>query len=232
MYIPKDASRPNQVARPAPEERTPSDEPEPAEGASSTLVVPREVENAPPETIDVAVAAESMSEVALEALDVPAARPRPKPTIYRADADKVQTVHLLVIALVLGALFTAGPVAWHPNLFAAPDWVRLVLLISLVQLAYVAWVASLPDWASVWVAMLVNALVATFYGAALAIFLYTPVESPLPLGLGDVSRRTAAGWCLCVVLITTLLCFACGRVCAVWRRADAWKRRRQAGGTP
>jgi hypothetical protein len=200
---------------------------DPADSVSSTLVVPREVESTSFELAG-PPAADSVSEVAMEVLDASPAPPKAKPNIYKADPDKVQTVHLLLIGLVLGALFTAGPLAWHPNLFAAPDWVRLVLLISILQLAFVAWMASLPDWASVWVAMLVNALVATLYGAMLAIFLYTPVDSPLPLGLGEVSRRTAAGWCLCVVLITTLLTFACGRVCAVWRRADEGKRRRQA----
>lgn len=229
MYVPEDNSRPDQVARPAPEDQAASGEGEfdPADSASSTLVVPREVESASFELAGTA-AADSTSEIAMEVLDAAPAPPTATPNVYKADPDKVQTVHLLLIGLVLGALFTVGPLAWHPNLFAAPNWVRLVLLIALLQLAYVAWLASLPDWASVWVAMLVNALVATLYGAALAIVLYTPVDAPLPLGLGDVSRRTAAGWCLCVVLITTLLTFACGRVCAVWRRADEWKRRRAA----
>ena len=229
MYIPRDNSQPNQIASPAPEDPSASESFDPVDAASSTLVVPREVESPSFEVADLSLA-DSGSEVAMEALDATPAPPKPKPNIYKPDRDNVQTVHLLLIGLTLGALFTAGPVAWHLNLFTAPDWVRLVLLISLLQLAYVAWMASLPDWASVWVAMLVNALVATFYGAALAIVMYTPVESPLPLGLGDVARRTAAGWCLCVVMISTLLAFACGRVCAVWRRADDWKRRRQGEG--
>jgi hypothetical protein len=189
------------------------------------LIVPTAVDSP---AFDVAnpPAAEDVTEMAIEAFDAPPAPPKPAPNIYLPDKDKVQTVRLLAIGLALAALFTAGPVGLHRNLLAAPDWVRLVLLISIVQLAYVAWMASLPDWVSVWVAMLVNALVATLYGAALAIFLYTPVDSPLGLGLSEVPRRTAAGWCLCVLLITTMMTFVCGRVCAAWRRADEWKRRR------
>ncbi len=166
----------------------------------------------------------------LEALDAPAPAERPparkQPNIYMPDPDKVQTVRMLAIGLALTALFTAGPVVWHVNLLTAPDWARLLLLFAALQLAYVGWMASLPDWATVWVAMLINALIATLHGAALAIFLYTPVDAPLGLGLTGVVRRTAAGWCLAVVLITTLMAFACGRVCAQWRRADEWKQRR------
>jgi hypothetical protein len=227
MYIPLDNAEPHQRARPAPE-KTPeaSDVAEAVEPTSTTLVVPVSLENPPP-----APPVET-SDFPLEALDVPQPQPgelpppKKRPNIYRPDPDKVQTVRLLAIALALTALFTAGPVAWHPNLLAAPDWVRLVVLFSLLQLAYVAWMASLPDWVTVWVAMLINALVATLYGAALAIFLYTPVDAPLGLGLESVVRRTAAGWCLAVVLVTTMMAFACGRVCALWRRADEWKRRR------
>jgi hypothetical protein len=199
----------------------------PVDEASTTLIVPAVAESFSLEPVSPPSLPDAATDIALEALDVPSPPSKPATKIYQPDPDKVQTVRLLTIALALAALFTAGPVAWHGgNLFAAPDWVRVVLLLSLVQLAYVAWLASLPDWVTIWVAMLVNALIATLYGAALAIFLYTPVESPLALGLSDVSRRTAAGWCLCVVLITTMMTFACGRVCAMWRRADEWKRRR------
>jgi hypothetical protein len=74
--------------------------------------------------------------------------------------------------------------------------------------------------------MLVFALVATLYGAGLAIFMYTPADAPLPLGLDESARHSAAGWCMAVVLLTTMMTFVCGRVSAGWRRAIEMARRR------
>lgn len=222
MFVPDDNTNPKQMARAADE--TPD----------SSLARAASLDEAPTLVVAALSAGDELltstpaaGDIPLTPIDLPQPDHRSAANIYRADADKLQTVRLLVIGLAITALFTAGPIIWHRNLLTAPDWVRFVVFLSILQLAYVAWLATMPDWVSVWVAMLVNALIATLYGAALAIFLYTPSDSPLAFGLNEVSRRTAAGWCLCVVLITSMMGLVCGRVCAAWRRADDWKRRRQ-----
>ena len=146
---------------------------------------------------------------------------------YQPDQGKVQTVHLLAVGLVMAALFAAAPALRHWNLAAAPDWARLVLLIAALQLLYIGWMVSIPDWSTVWVGMLVFALVATVYGAGLAIFMYTPVAAPLILELDESARRSAAGWCAAVVLLTGMMTFVSGRVSAGWRRSIELARRRK-----
>jgi hypothetical protein len=141
------------------------------------------------------------------------------PEVYRPDPGKVQTVQLLAVGLALVALFSAAPaVLKHADLAAAPAWARLVLLISALQLVYVVWMASLPDWGTVWVGMLVFALAATVYAVVLAILMFTPLDTPLGLGLDDV-RHSAGGWCFAVLMLTTLMTAVCGRVSAKWRRS-------------
>ncbi len=146
--------------------------------------------------------------------------------IYRPDPGKIQTVQLLAIGLALAALFQAAPATMHWNIAIAPDWAQLVLLLAIVQLAYVAWMLTVPDWSSVWVSMLVCALVAAIYGAAMAIFLYTPRDAPLMLELEEGVRYSAGGWCAAVVLLTGMMTFVAGRVSGGWRRTYEIARRR------
>jgi hypothetical protein len=166
--------------------------------------------------------------VDIVASDASAYGAAPQWEIYRPDAGKVQTVQLLAIGMALAALLAAAPAMRHWNLAAAPDWARLVLLVSALQLAYVAWMVSVPDWTSVWVAMLVYAVVTALYCAGMAIFMYTPADSPLVLDLEEY-RYSAAGWCLAVVLLTGMMTFVAGKTSAGWRRSYVLAlRRRQA----
>ncbi|HBO45562.1 MAG TPA: hypothetical protein DD670_16855, partial [Planctomycetaceae bacterium] len=79
--------------------------------------------------------------------------------VYRADPGHVATVRWL--AAVLGVLVVVGalPAFWHLNPATAPGWARAMVLISLLQLAYLAWMAVLPDWSSVRVVMIIFASV-------------------------------------------------------------------------
>ena len=151
----------------------------------------------------------------------------PAMDIYRPDAGKLQNVHLIACGMALAALFAAAPALRHINLAAAPDWARLVLLISAVQLAYVAWMVTLPDWSSVWVVMLVYAVVTALYCAGMALFMYTPADSPLALELDERARYSASGWCAAVVLLTGMMTFVAGRASAGWRRKYEMARRRR-----
>jgi hypothetical protein len=140
------------------------------------------------------------------------------PTVYRPDEGRVQTVKWLAFFLGLVVLFSVAPALAHLNLQAAPGWARAVLLLAAVQAVYIAWMLATPDWASVWVVMLVFAFVSAAYGMATAIAIATPLDKPMLLGMGDL-RESASRWCGSVLLVHALATYLCGRTSAKWRRA-------------
>ena len=215
MYVPEDNSRPWRLAEPAPDA---GGEEQPALQVSGQADTGEAGSGDDWNTAQVALD--------VDEAERPPERSEPQPEIYRPDRGKVQTVQLLAVGLALAALFAAAPAVRYWNLAAAPDWARLVLAMSAMQLIYIVWMVSIPDWSTVWVGMLVFALVATVYGAGLAVFMYTPADAPLVLELGEAARYSAAGWCAAVVLLTTMMTFVCGRVSATWRRSYEWSRRR------
>jgi hypothetical protein len=136
---------------------------------------------------------------------------------YVPDADKRWTVYYLAAGMLAFSVFCLLPALRHWNLGEAPDWARAVWLTSILQLAFVAWVLSVPDWATLWVSMLAFTLVATGYGLAMAVALTTPLEQAIPLDMTDI-RRQAPLWCGCVVLLAFLLAYLCGRTAWRWRK--------------
>jgi hypothetical protein len=136
---------------------------------------------------------------------------------YRPDTDKLYTVYYLAAAMTAFSLFTLAPALAHWNLGAAPDWARAIWLLSILQLAYVAWVVSIPDWTTLWSSMIVFTIVAALYGLVMTVALTTPLTEALPLDLTDV-RRQAVMWCAGVVLLGFLLAYGCGRAAWRWRR--------------
>lgn len=151
---------------------------------------------------------------------VPIAAPKvtvPPHTGYQPDADKRWTVYYLSTAMAVLSLFCVAPAMAHWNLGSAPNWARAVLLLSLLQLAYGAWVASIPDWSTLRASMIVFTVVAALYGLTMTVALTTPLENALPLDLTDV-RREAVLWCAGVVLLASLLAYFCGRAAWRWRR--------------
>ena len=85
------------------------------------------------------------------------------------------------------------------------------------------------DWTNrfVWVVMLVYAVVTALYCAGMALFMYTPADSPLALGLHEQARYSASGWCAAVVLLTGMMTFVAGKTSAGWRRKYEVARRRR-----
>lgn len=140
------------------------------------------------------------------------------PTVYEADEGRLQTVQWLAFFLGLVVLFSVAPALGHLNLYAAPGWARAVLLLAVLEAVYIAWMLATPDWASVWVVMLVFAFVSAAYGMATAIAIATPLDKPMPLGMGDL-RESASQWCGSVMLLNSLATYLCGRTSAKWRRA-------------
>jgi len=155
------------------------------------------------------------------------------PDVYQADEGKILTVKYLAIVLVLAALFSVVPVAWRLqlNLETAPGWARIVVLIAALQVLYVAWMLAAPDWAAVWVVMLVFAGVSTIYGTATAYVIASPADKPMLFELGDV-RHSAPSWCGAVLAVMALATYLCGRTSARWRRSfelETAGRRRKPG---
>jgi hypothetical protein len=166
------------------------------------------------------------------------------PDVYRADAGSLATCRGLAGVLVLVVLFSLLPLGWlaisqptaggegavivnrtlpamlaasYFNVETAPDWARLVLLAAAMQLFFIAWMMAAPDWAGVWVVMVVFALVSTAYGMVTAMAIAWPVDKPMLLGMEEV-RRSAGYWCGSVLAVTALGTYLCGRLSARWRR--------------
>jgi hypothetical protein len=127
------------------------------------------------------------------------------------------TVYRIAAGLVFVSVFSMWPALRYWDLGVAPGWARGVLLVAILQLAYAAWLVSIPDWASLWSTMFVLAIVATLYGTAAAMTLATPMEHEPPLGLQSV-RHAAPGWCFCVMLLTISAAYLCGHAAQRIRR--------------
>ena len=118
---------------------------------------------------------------------------------------------------MLLSVVTMTPALRYWDLAAAPGWARVVLLLGLLQLAYAAWLASVPDWGALWAVMFVLAAQATLYGAAAAAALAVPPHDELPLGLSAV-RRSAPLWCALVAGLTIAAAYWCGHLAQILPR--------------
>jgi len=166
------------------------------------------VSSAPSGQIPVAVAApQQPSRTA--ALSPPAPRPR------RVDRHWIHTAYWLASALAAVTLFSAAPAMQHLNLLTAPTWARVMLLVATLQFAYIIWMVLVPDWSTVWVGMIVFAVVATMY----AMMLLTALVASGPLPLGLPSRGAAVGgWSAVAMLMNGLMVYVCTRVGSTWRK--------------
>jgi hypothetical protein len=118
-------------------------------------------------------------------------------------------------ALVVLSLVHLAPAARHLAITSAPDWARAVILVALLELAFAAWMVLVPDWSTVWATMIVLALVATLYGAALAVAILTPPGTPAVLEMDDI-RQSARLWCSVVIVLTCALTYLYGRFSFKW----------------
>lgn len=137
---------------------------------------------------------------------------------YEPGPAKIRTLRWLASLLALVVAFSTFPAWRHLDLQTAPAWARLVLLLAALQGCYILWMLATPDWASVWIVMLVFAFAAAVYGMLTAIVLATPVDRPLPLDIG-VLRPLAPRWCGSVLGLMVLATYLSGLTCARWRRS-------------
>ena len=136
----------------------------------------------------------------------------------RLSADQWRQAHRIACALALLCAVQLLPSLRHLNLSTAPDWSRAVLLGSLWELAFVVWMATIPDRGSIWVLMLVFAVAATTYGAIASIALLTADDLDLPLGLAS-ARWPAFWWSSVMAMLCTVAAFYCGHTAQHWRKS-------------
>jgi hypothetical protein len=151
--------------------------------------------------------------------------------VYEADPGKVRMVWGLAAILLLTVLFSVIPVfrGQHFLVENAPGWARALLLLAAIQVVYVTWMITAPDWASVWVVVWIFAAVSVAYAIIAAMALATPLDGPMPFGMTAV-RDTAARWCGAVLAVMCMATYLCGRAGSRWhrsfRRQMAWRSRR------
>jgi hypothetical protein len=120
------------------------------------------------------------------------------------------TVNRIAAAVAVAGLICVWPARTHWDLGIAPEWARAALLLAILQLAYAAWLASIPDRASLWSTMFVLMIVATIYGIAGAVALTTPVDQSPPLGIAESMRSSAPVWCFEIMLISIVIAYVSG----------------------
>lgn len=130
--------------------------------------------------------------------------------------NRLRLVHRTAAALAGLCLLSMVPALWHINLAVAPGWARLLLLGSLLELAFIGWMTLIPDRASVWVLMIVMAVAATVYGAVASLALVITIDADLPLGLADV-RWPAFWWSALMMALSTAAAYHCGHMAQRWK---------------
>jgi hypothetical protein len=148
------------------------------------------------------------------------------------DASRTFAAYQLAGALVAVAVFSVAPAIWDiveyvriaESQFVA-RWALVVLLLSVVQLAYAVYLFQLPDWTTVWVVTIFSLCLAALYAGVLGLVLLSPADGFLIgndcLQLADkLHGGKAALWCLCMVSTSVILAFFAGRLSGRWYRAE------------
>ncbi|HWA97493.1 MAG TPA: hypothetical protein VG713_03345 [Pirellulales bacterium] len=131
----------------------------------------------------------------------------------------LQYVYLLCAAIIALGLLGATPALLHMSESSVPSWAGVALLLSAVEILVAMWIVSIPDASTLWIGMLVAALNAAAYGAAMAAVASTPIGQSPPLDLFEV-RHTAGAWCGVNMVLNGAICYALGRASQSWQ----WRR--------
>ena len=131
-----------------------------------------------------------------------------------------RTIYLLATASFCLAFVSSAPAVLQFNEARWPLWAEITVGVGVLQVAYAIWLLTVTDWATVRVLMLVQALVATLYGAGLMIAIATPADQIAYFDLDGV-RGPARWWCLLLMCLAGTLSFVCGRISHRWRRGNS-----------
>jgi hypothetical protein len=135
---------------------------------------------------------------------------------YRAEPILEQSVRWLGAVLAGIAILSTIPIGWHIFDAPLPGWVWGVVVLAAVELAYVVWMTSLPDWSTVWVVTWVFAATCAMYALVLALAMFASQLESLPLALDTVRPRMAA-WSAAVMILQGVGAYLAGRYSVRWR---------------
>ena len=159
-------------------------------------------------------------------------------------ADRLVAVYLLGLVLLALALFGMVPAAMNVADVlsgSAADrvsrWSYVLLLAGLLQLGYAAYLVTVPDWSSVWMATLLTLLLAGLYALMLAVTLLGGADHSLVINLDLADQMPppgrrfgkASAWCFAMLGLTCLFAYFGGRLGTRWHsshvkllRARGW----------
>jgi hypothetical protein len=110
----------------------------------------------------------------------------------------------------------------HENSPGIDLWAPLVMLLALVQLAYVAYAVQLPDWSTTRVLMILSVALAMVYATALGLSVMAGQDNALIVGLGLTGTyppKQITAWCFLILLLLCSLAYLWGRVTFKWEKA-------------
>ena len=141
---------------------------------------------------------------------------------YRADRAKRHSVYWLAGTQFALATFAIAPGVWQLTQAQPAPWAHFVICLSLVQMAYAAWLALSPDYSSAEVAMFATGVLAAVYAGAMSVCWLTAPRAGGWLHLGSLKMEYGSKpmlWCAVMVLLAALTAYLCGHVSFRWRKA-------------
>jgi len=136
--------------------------------------------------------------------------------VVRASPRQLEIAYWLACLLPFATLFSVAPALPHLELAGAPAWSRVMLLMAMLELAYAAWLAMLPDGSTVRVGTVLFAAIALLYLFGMAALGVLPEPALASLGLTGM-RWTAVAWCALALLTTAGSSAACHWVGRHWQ---------------
>jgi hypothetical protein len=135
--------------------------------------------------------------------------------VSRPDGRQLEIAYWLASLLPFAAAFCAAPALPHMQFAGEPGWAQLMLSAAILQLAYAAWLALLPDGSTIRVGMYLYAVSAAAYFVAMMAICFLDNSQLSSLELPR--RGPAAAWCGLVVVVTLLTGGACRWIARHWR---------------
>lgn len=100
---------------------------------------------------------------------------------------------------------------------ALPLWAKVALGLTVLKFLYAVFMALVPDWSTVWLGMMLLALLAVMYGIGWILASFTAPGAPMLFGL-DAVREHLKFWCVLMGLSSLGLSVVCARFSHQWRR--------------
>lgn len=146
-----------------------------------------------------------------------------QPRVYESRPAQIRAAYIMSSVTGAVAILGASPALLALRHPPVAGWVWLVLLFTLIEIAYALWLASLPDWSTLWVGMALGAAVAAIYALVLVAAMATPESRSLPIGLDDL-RSSLGVWAVLLFALHGGLAYAAGWISSRWRRDyETWK---------